>query len=83
MNTLTYEGYHARIGFDGEDGIFAGRIAGTGDIAGFHGAGVDELKAASRIHPETHRRAAIAAELSGKSLYNRAEEVLEKAAGDT
>jgi predicted HicB family RNase H-like nuclease len=34
-----------------------------------------------RISPETHRKAAIAAELSGKSLNAWAEEVLEKAAG--
>ncbi len=33
-----------------------------------------------RVNPETHRRAAIAAELSGKSLNQWAEEVLEAAA---
>jgi len=33
-----------------------------------------------RISPETHRKAAVAAELSGKSLNAWAEEVLEKAA---
>lgn len=34
-----------------------------------------------RISPETHRKAAVAAELAGKSLNAWAEEVLEKAAG--
>ncbi|MAS03277.1 MAG: toxin-antitoxin system HicB family antitoxin [Ahrensia sp.] len=33
-----------------------------------------------RISPETHRKAAVAAELAGKSLNAWAEEVLEKAA---
>ncbi|WP_299941843.1 type II toxin-antitoxin system HicB family antitoxin [uncultured Nitratireductor sp.] len=32
-----------------------------------------------RVDPETHRRAALAAELAGKSLNQWAEEVLEKA----
>lgn len=34
-----------------------------------------------RINPDTHRRAAVAAELSGKSLNQWAEEVLGHAAG--
>ena len=34
-----------------------------------------------RVSPETHRKAALAAELSGKSLNQWAEEVLERAAG--
>jgi len=33
-----------------------------------------------RINPETHKKAAIAAELSGKSLNQWAEEALERAA---
>ena len=33
-----------------------------------------------RVAPEVHRRAALAAELSGKSLNQWAEEVLEEAA---
>ena len=33
-----------------------------------------------RINPEVHRKAALAAELSGKSLNQWAEEVLEQAA---
>lgn len=109
MNTLTYKGYSARIEFDEEDEIFAGRIAGINDVVGFHGESVAELKTAFReavddyietcshagrapqkpfsgkvmfrISPETHRKAAVAAELSGKSLNAWAEEVLEKAAG--
>ena len=34
-----------------------------------------------RIAPETHRKAALAAELAGKSLNQWAEEVLDRAAG--
>jgi predicted HicB family RNase H-like nuclease len=34
-----------------------------------------------RVDPEVHRKAALAAELSGKSLNQWAEEVLDKAAG--
>ena len=34
-----------------------------------------------RVNPEVHRRAAVAAELAGKSLNQWAEEVLERAAG--
>jgi predicted HicB family RNase H-like nuclease len=42
-NTLTYNGYTARIEFDPEDRIFFGRIAGIRDIITFHGETVDEL----------------------------------------
>ena len=35
-----------------------------------------------RVSPETHRKAALAAELSGKSLNQWAEEVLDRAAGE-
>ena len=34
-----------------------------------------------RVDPEVHRKAALAAELAGKSLNQWAEEALEKAAG--
>lgn len=33
------------MGFDAEDNIFTGRVLGTKDIIGFHGATVAELKA--------------------------------------
>ena len=35
-----------------------------------------------RVNPEVHRRAALAAELSGKSLNQWAEDVLDRAAGE-
>jgi predicted HicB family RNase H-like nuclease len=35
-----------------------------------------------RVSPETHRKASLAAELSGKSLNQWSEEVLDRAAGD-
>nr|WP_244494745.1 type II toxin-antitoxin system HicB family antitoxin [Ensifer sp. Root127] len=46
MNTMTYNGYHARIEFDAEDEVFFGRIAGISDVIGFHGDSVAELKKA-------------------------------------
>lgn len=108
MNTMTYNGYSARIDFDEADEIFVGRIAGIDDIVGFHADTVTALKTAFhdavddyvatcaklgkepqtsysgkmmfRMKPETHRKAALAAELSGKSLNQWAEDVFEKAA---
>ena len=46
MNTMSYKGYSARIEYDDEDGVFAGRLAGIRDGVGFHGETVEELKAA-------------------------------------
>lgn len=107
-NTMTYKGYSARIGYDDEDGIFTGRIAGIRDGVGFHADNVKALRDAFheavddyldtcarigkkpqkpysgrmmfRVSPEVHRRASLAAELSGKSLNQWAEEVLDRAA---
>lgn len=107
-STMTYKGYSARIGYDDEDRVFHGRIAGIRDGVGFHADNVDALRAAFReavedyletcarigkeprkpysgrmmfrVDPEVHRRAALAAELAGKSLNQWAEEVLERAA---
>jgi len=108
-NTMTYKGYAARIDYDDDDGIFAGRIAGIRDRVGFHADTVDGLREAFheavddyietcarigkesqkaytgqvmfRVSPEVHRRAALAAELSGKSLNQWAEDVLSRATG--
>lgn len=46
MNTMTYKGYSARIGYDDEDGIFVGRIAGIRDGVGFHADNVQALQEA-------------------------------------
>lgn len=46
MNTMTYNGYSARIEFDAEDRLFVGHLAGIRDIVGFHGESVSELEAA-------------------------------------
>ena len=48
MNTMTYNGYAARVEFDPEDRIFVGHIVGIRDIVGFHGESVGELEAALR-----------------------------------
>lgn len=46
MNMMKYRGYVARIEYDEEDRIFAGRLAGIDDIVVFHGSTVDELETA-------------------------------------
>ena len=107
-SAMTCKGCSARIGYDDEDGIFVGRIAGIRDGVGFHADNVQALQEAFheavedylhtcarvgkkprkpysgrmmfRVNPEVHRKAALAAELSGKSLNQWAEEVLERAA---
>lgn len=46
MNTMTYQGYTARIEFDDRDNIFVGRLLGIRDIVGFHADNVTDLRAA-------------------------------------
>ena len=46
MNTMSYNGYSARVDFDAEDRLFVGHVAGIRDIVGFHGESVAELEAA-------------------------------------
>lgn len=41
---LEYKGYHAKISFDEEDGLFVGEVFGINDSLNFHGASVDELR---------------------------------------
>jgi len=43
LNTMSYEGYTARIDFDAEDNIFFGRVLGVNDTISFHGETVAEL----------------------------------------
>ena len=47
-NTMTHRGYSARIGYDDEDGVFTGRIAGIRDGVGFHADSVETLREAFR-----------------------------------
>jgi predicted HicB family RNase H-like nuclease len=46
MNTMAYKGYHARVEYDDDDGIFIGRLAGINDVVGFHAESVPDLQAA-------------------------------------
>ncbi len=46
MNAMHYKNYSAQIGFDDEDEIFIGKIAGISDTITFHATSVDELRAA-------------------------------------
>jgi predicted HicB family RNase H-like nuclease len=43
---MTCQGYAARIEYDDDDRIFAGRIAGIRDGVGFHADSVDGLREA-------------------------------------
>ncbi len=45
-NSLSYNGYAARIEFSSEDDCFIGHIAGIRDVVGFHGDNVADLKTA-------------------------------------
>ena len=42
MNSITYNGYTARIEYDDDDEIFVGHLAGIRDIVSFHGSTVNE-----------------------------------------
>ncbi len=44
MNTMSHNGYSARIEFDERDSIFVGRILGIRTIIGFHGVTVTQLR---------------------------------------
>ncbi len=46
MNTMTYQGYAARIEYSDEDECFVGHVAGIRDVIGFHGDNVEELRQA-------------------------------------
>lgn len=58
---LSYKGYSARIAFDADDRLLAGRIAGINDVIGFHAdsaAGVVEaFREAVDDYIETCRKA--------------------------
>ncbi|GAB6142495.1 type II toxin-antitoxin system HicB family antitoxin [Methylosoma difficile] len=44
MNTMTYQGYTARIEFDERDGIFWGKVLGIKDSITFEGETVAQLR---------------------------------------
>ena len=44
MNTMSHDGYTARIEFDERDNIFVGRILGLRSIISFHGETVAQLR---------------------------------------
>ena len=46
MSVMTYKGFLAKIEYSDEDELFIGRLAGIGDVVGFHGDSAAELKAA-------------------------------------
>ena len=45
MNTMSHEGYTARVEIDDRDNIFVGRVLGTRTIIRFHGETADQLHA--------------------------------------
>ena len=102
---ITHKGYAARIQYSDADACFVGLISGIGDIVGFHGDSVSELrdafeeavddyhleacKALKRqpqqlytgkielsIPPDVHAGIAVAAEISGKTIDEWAEDAL-------
>ena len=46
MNTMTYQGYTARIEYDERDNILVGRVLGLRAMISFHGETVAELRKA-------------------------------------
>ncbi|BCI68084.1 hypothetical protein AAJCM20276_27080 [Acetobacter aceti] len=46
MSKMTYKGYHARVEFEPNDGVFAGRLAGINDIITFEADNVKGLEEA-------------------------------------
>ena len=46
LNTMTYEGYAARIEYSDEDACFIGHIAGIKGVIGFHAEPLKELRTA-------------------------------------
>ena len=46
MNSMSYNGYTARMEFDAEDKIIVGRVIDIDDIITFHGESVVEFEAA-------------------------------------
>ena len=47
-DAMTWKGCAARVEYDGEDGIFFGRLAGIRDGVSFHADTVERLRAAFR-----------------------------------
>jgi len=45
MNTMTYQGYTARVEYDERDNLLVGRVLGVRSIISFHGETVAELRA--------------------------------------
>ena len=46
MNTMTYQGYTARVEYDERDNILVGRVLGLRAMISFHGETVAELRKA-------------------------------------
>ena len=75
MNTISHNGYCARVEFSSEDRLFIGHIAGINDVIGFHGESVTELVAAFHQavddYVETCRKAGKAPEkpYSGRVMF--------------
>lgn len=54
MNTITYNGYTAAIGYSSEDDCLVGCLMGITDIVGFHGDSVAKIKAAFEEAVDDH-----------------------------
>lgn len=69
-NSLTYQGYAARIEFSSEDECFIGHIAGIQDTVGFHGESVSELKEAFEEAVKDYLETCKAVEKSPQKPYS-------------
>jgi predicted HicB family RNase H-like nuclease len=85
MNTMTYQGYTARIDFDERDNIFVGRVLGLRSILGFHGETVKQLRSEFKVAVEDYladcKEQGISPEkaVSGKLLLRMPPEIHSKA----
>lgn len=70
MNTITHQGYAARVEFSAEDDCFVGHIAGISDIVGFHGDTVAELKAAFKEAVDDYLATCAAAKRAPQRPYS-------------
>jgi predicted HicB family RNase H-like nuclease len=56
VNTMSYNGYFARVEFDADNGLFVGRLAGINDVVGFHADSVDNRGKRSQSAVTGHDR---------------------------
>lgn len=85
-NILRYKGFTAKIEFSEDDGVFFGRLLGIEDIVTFHGASVEDLRAAMKetvefyLEVEAHTGKSAKKQYSGKVMLRLPNQLHEKIA---